>query len=553
MQTTHAPRIYRRRSSTAKEGTILKKENQPEHSFFGEPSHEPFFKPAGTIAPAQSLQRKCADCEKDEKKVHRMPEKKEKEKIHRVPEKKEEEKKVMKKEDKKEEEKKVMKKEDKKEEEKKVMKKAVGVTPATPAANYINSMNSKGNPLPAKDNHFFSSKMGYDFSGVKIHTGTEAADSAKDVNAKAYTIGNDIVFNEGQFNTGSTEGKKLMAHELAHVMQQSNIIQKQPALTPVPTPPPVPVTEYSPGTGFAKEFIIPAQDPANGPDSSSVQVSAGEQVLFNVSASDKDRKRVSPSGPWVESDGAGPYEIDFKITGDAEFDSVGSKITSKQIASLKSRTVPLFIQSTWDSKTAITITATVKDNAPAVVAPDIGSVKDADKVYTWNFVARIKTCPTSLKKIDGPAASAWTKTAGQYSYLAMPDLGKPGRPDYQGQTVLEQFGAVSALGFSMSDLDPTWLTANPSLTTPDQVATFLWGSGLNGTFVFDIFDTITDMHSGFGFVPPFPFTVAAYQDADGVGYSIVQKYLCGGAVIATLTIDRRFTKSNVVEVRKSDP
>ncbi len=73
--------------------------------------------------------------------------------------------------------------------------------------------------LPKYAQHFFSQRIGYDFSNVKIHNDQEAAESAKDVNAKAYTIGNHIVFNKGQYNTESAEGKKLMAHELAHVMQ----------------------------------------------------------------------------------------------------------------------------------------------------------------------------------------------------------------------------------------------------------------------------------------------------------------------------------------------
>jgi hypothetical protein len=80
---------------------------------------------------------------------------------------------------------------------------------------------SAGQPLPEKDNSFFSSRMGYDFSNVKLHTGKEAAASAEGINARAYTVGNDIVFNEGQYNTESGEGKKLVAHELSHVIQHS--------------------------------------------------------------------------------------------------------------------------------------------------------------------------------------------------------------------------------------------------------------------------------------------------------------------------------------------
>lgn len=105
----------------------------------------------------------------------------------------------------------------------KVQKKEAGTatTPGNGAGSYISTLNGKGHALSPKDNHFFSSKMGYDFSDVKVHTDKEAAESAKGINARAYTIGNNIVFNEGQYNTGSGEGKNLMAHELVHVMQQN--------------------------------------------------------------------------------------------------------------------------------------------------------------------------------------------------------------------------------------------------------------------------------------------------------------------------------------------
>lgn len=215
------PSIYRRirRRPASHEAGNVKKESKQEQSFFGEASHETFFQPSPVI------QRKCEKCEED-KKVHRQTEKKEEEKkLMRVEDKKEEDKKLQKKEEKKEEEK-VMKKEDKKEEEKLQKKEnSSSVSPTFATGNYISSLNGKGNSLPVNDNHFFSSRMGYDFSNVKIHNDKEAAQSAKEVNAKAYTIGNHIVFNEGRFNTESSEGKKLMAHELVHVMQQQGMEQ----------------------------------------------------------------------------------------------------------------------------------------------------------------------------------------------------------------------------------------------------------------------------------------------------------------------------------------
>src|SRR5688572_27741199 len=69
--------------------------------------------------------------------------------------------------------------------------------------------------------------MGRDFSHVKIHQDKEAAQSAQDLNARAYTIGNHIVFNDGQLNYETHEGKKLLTHELAHVVQQNDSAQRK--------------------------------------------------------------------------------------------------------------------------------------------------------------------------------------------------------------------------------------------------------------------------------------------------------------------------------------
>ena len=62
--------------------------------------------------------------------------------------------------------------------------------------------------------------VGADFSSVRIHTGAEAAKSATSVQASAYTVGNDIVFGSGGFDAGSAAGKRTLAHELTHVVQQ---------------------------------------------------------------------------------------------------------------------------------------------------------------------------------------------------------------------------------------------------------------------------------------------------------------------------------------------
>lgn len=88
-------------------------------------------------------------------------------------------------------------------------------------SGYVQSLDSKGSSLPNSTNQFFKARMGHDFSHVKIHTGKEAEMSAKGIHAKAYTIGNHIVFNRGEYDAESYDGRKLLAHELTHVLQQA--------------------------------------------------------------------------------------------------------------------------------------------------------------------------------------------------------------------------------------------------------------------------------------------------------------------------------------------
>ncbi len=90
---------------------------------------------------------------------------------------------------------------------------------ASMSAN-INAMKGGGNPLPRPTRAFFEQRFGADFSHVRIHTDSRAVETAKSINAKAFTAGENIAFGEGQFAPESKEGKKLLGHELTHVLQQ---------------------------------------------------------------------------------------------------------------------------------------------------------------------------------------------------------------------------------------------------------------------------------------------------------------------------------------------
>lgn len=82
------------------------------------------------------------------------------------------------------------------------------------------ALGSPGQPLDARTRADFEARFGHDFSRVRVHDDAGAARSAAELRARAYTFGQDIVFGSGRYQPGSTAGRSLIAHELAHVVQQ---------------------------------------------------------------------------------------------------------------------------------------------------------------------------------------------------------------------------------------------------------------------------------------------------------------------------------------------
>jgi uncharacterized protein DUF4157 len=133
------------------------------------------------------LQRKCAQCEEEQIQRQPMDEKKEEEEALPL-------------------------------QAKEAAGQTLQVTPAVQAQ--ADGMRGGGQPLPESTRAFFEPRFGHDFSQVRIHTDTQAAESARDVDALAYTVGNHVVFGAGQYAPRTGEGRRLLAHELTHVIQQ---------------------------------------------------------------------------------------------------------------------------------------------------------------------------------------------------------------------------------------------------------------------------------------------------------------------------------------------
>jgi len=103
------------------------------------------------------------------------------------------------------------------------------VTPAVQAQ--IEGLRGGGEPLPESARAFFEPRFGYDFSHVRTHTGAHAAESARAVNALAFTVGPNVVFGAGRYEPNTDEGRNLLAHELTHVVQQTpSLSHKTPTI-----------------------------------------------------------------------------------------------------------------------------------------------------------------------------------------------------------------------------------------------------------------------------------------------------------------------------------
>jgi hypothetical protein len=110
------------------------------------------------------------------------------------------------------------------EEEEELQMKEAGPSPVPATAPPIvqSVIRTPGHPLDVGTRASMEPRFGADFGSVRVHTDAQAAESAQAINARAYTVGRDVVFGAGQYAPGTGAGRRLLAHELAHVVQQEN-------------------------------------------------------------------------------------------------------------------------------------------------------------------------------------------------------------------------------------------------------------------------------------------------------------------------------------------
>ena len=90
----------------------------------------------------------------------------------------------------------------------------------------INQLGSGGRPLSKNERNFFEPRFKTDFSQVRLHDDNNAAKAAKSINARAFALGNKVVFAKNMYSSSSQSGRRLLAHELTHVVQQNRRSEK---------------------------------------------------------------------------------------------------------------------------------------------------------------------------------------------------------------------------------------------------------------------------------------------------------------------------------------
>jgi len=132
----------------------------------------------------------------------------------------------------------------------------VSRTGAPPIVN--EALRSQGRPLDAATRAFMEPRFGHDFSRVRVHDGSLAGNSAQAIRAQAYTVGSDVVFAAGRYAPSSAGGQRLLAHELAHVVQQASTISTPGAAKTIQRAP-----DKHPGGGKKPETQYPAYQGAD--------------------------------------------------------------------------------------------------------------------------------------------------------------------------------------------------------------------------------------------------------------------------------------------------
>jgi len=181
-------------------------------------------------------------------------------------------------------------------------------------------VHDSGAPLDSTTRTYMEQRFGHDFDNVRVHTGGHADAAARQINSLAFTLGNDVVFREGQYAPQSNEGRRLLAHELTHVVQQSAgsataAIQREEATAATPGSMPLSVDpkKLEPATLTG----VTAADPTFIFDTRGqiiATVNQGIQLKVTAKPKDEDLELIKKGEFWTQPGATRPelfYEVEY--------------------------------------------------------------------------------------------------------------------------------------------------------------------------------------------------------------------------------------------------
>ncbi len=254
----------------------------------------------------------------------------------------------------------------------------------------IQSFKGGGQPLSKSTREYFEPRFDTDFSQVRVHEGSQAAETAKSINAKAFTTGRDVVFGAGQYSPGTSSGKQLLAHELTHVVQQGGGINRSQDNTG--SPPPI-TTKTGPG-------II---NRWNGNEHKAFgdlagRMAAAHKNKFTIKIETKTSKKYGSSGNIEEALIAGASR-DKKSTADLKkrglADKKGKLITADEVPAIH-----------YGDKNKTMTPGTASELAGDHRA-SVKELKEAEDTDTLSFVPHAILAATNINHFFPLAAPEW--------------------------------------------------------------------------------------------------------------------------------------------------
>lgn len=241
---------------------------------------------------------------------------------------------------------------------------------APPIVNQV--LRSRGQTLDASVRRAMESRWGADFRQVQVHTDPLAAQSAREVQASAYTVSNHVVFASGRYAPGTAEGRRLIAHELAHVMQQNGTRASQLPLTGVRID--NSGEAHAEASAAALDHAAPAHSPITLHPASQVTDGAGHAIRAAI------QRETDPQGRRATGGGTSDAGTGSGVTsgGTAPVFKCGPDVRS-QLVDVVNRTKSAYAGWTADQKEEACWALENSDCGP--VAWDIVEMHNADWIW----------------------------------------------------------------------------------------------------------------------------------------------------------------------------